>query len=237
MSGVDDLQQRLSQLYRDPAELAIDLFGIDWPPPVEDLAPSGGFAEIDECGAALVDSAEALATFDVYDEFGVGDEASHLVRDLVLSKLISVHESLPQPFGLVLIEGWRSQARQELLFAIAQQSAGDAATDYAADPRGVGGVVPPHSTGGAVDVTLSWNGHRLGLSTAVGIYDTRSSLTWLESSAESVARDLRRLLYHSMVAQGFVGIAEEWWHYSYGDQQWAVRTGAPAALFGSTTPR
>ena len=30
----------------------------------------------------------------------------------------------------------------------------------------------------------------------------------------------------------FVGLPDEWWHFSYGDQMWAKRTGAAAALYG-----
>ncbi|HQZ85398.1 MAG TPA: M15 family metallopeptidase [Actinomycetota bacterium] len=37
----------------------------------------------------------------------------------------------------------------------------------------------------------------------------------------SQARDLRRLLYATMSAAGFVVLAREWWHFEYGTRLWA----------------
>ena len=39
------------------------------------------------------------------------------------------------------------------------------------------------------------------------------------------ARDNRRLLYNLMTSVGFVNYRCEWWHYAYGERQWAVLTG------------
>ncbi len=40
-----------------------------------------------------------------------------------------------------------------------------------------------------------------------------------------------------MSEAGFVNYPHEWWHFSYGDQYWAWRTGALAALYGSAEPQ
>lgn len=46
---------------------------------------------------------------------------------------------------------------------------------------------------------------------------------------EDVAqRNNRRLLYWVMTQVGFASYEEEWWHFSYGDQFWAVKRGVPA---------
>ena len=50
------------------------------------------------------------------------------------------------------------------------------------------------------------------------------------------ARANRRLLHWLMVAEGFAGHPDEWWHFSYGDQLWAKLSGAPAALYGEASP-
>ena len=46
--------------------------------------------------------------------------------------------------------------------------------------------------------------------------------------APGPARDLRRVLYRTMAAQGFVVLAREWWHFEYGTRLWAAVTRRPA---------
>jgi D-alanyl-D-alanine dipeptidase len=42
----------------------------------------------------------------------------------------------------------------------------------------------------------------------------------------------RMMLVETMLAEGFSNCRDEWWHYSYGDAGWAVRTGAPECFYG-----
>jgi D-alanyl-D-alanine dipeptidase len=35
-----------------------------------------------------------------------------------------------------------------------------------------------------------------------------------------------------MTEEGFAGLPDEWWHFSWGDQMWARLTSAPAAHYG-----
>ena len=49
---------------------------------------------------------------------------------------------------------------------------------------------------------------------------------WVPEERDEEVRKNRRLLYHVMSAAGFVNYDGEWWHYSYGDRQWARQTGA-----------
>ena len=41
----------------------------------------------------------------------------------------------------------------------------------------------------------------------------------------------RALLRRAMVAAGFAPFNGEWWHFSYGDREWALVWDAPAALY------
>lgn len=87
---------------------------------------------------------------------------------------------------------------------------------------------PPHTTGGAIDVTLRYiNGEQLWMGT---IFDDVTALAHTDS-LESADKELsfsneeaqknRRLLYWAMKEEGFQNNPTEWWHYSYGDQMWA----------------
>jgi D-alanyl-D-alanine dipeptidase len=51
------------------------------------------------------------------------------------------------------------------------------------------------------------------------------------------ARRNRRLLADALTAAGFSNYPAEWWHWSFGDQAWALRTGQEYAIYGMITPR
>jgi D-alanyl-D-alanine dipeptidase len=46
------------------------------------------------------------------------------------------------------------------------------------------------------------------------------------------ARSHRAVLSTALTAAGLVNYPTEWWHWSYGDRYWALRTGAAAAHYG-----
>ena len=101
----------------------------------------------------------------------------------------------------------------------------------------------PHATGGAVDLTIVWqDGAPLWMGS---LFDDATALAntdrfegddanWSFSNDE--ARANRRLLYWLMLEAGFANHPDEWWHYSFGDQMWAVRTGQAAAYYGAIEP-
>ena len=106
----------------------------------------------------------------------------------------------------------------------------ETAARYAADPDG--DVPPPHGTGGAVDVGLV---DKMGRRLYMGPFRLRAAR--IDCTAISrVASANRALLSEAMSAVGFINYPEEWWHWSYGDTEWAVHSGAPAAIYGPIDP-
>ncbi len=107
-------------------------------------------------------------------------------------------------------------------------------TQFIADPD----RTPPHSTGGAVDLTVATiaDEKEFDMGTPVDAIDERAN-TWHEG-VTGESRTNRDLLFRAMTAAGFVNLASEWWHYSYGDQYWAAWNGETSARYGSveTTP-
>lgn len=99
----------------------------------------------------------------------------------------------------------------------------------------------PHSTGGAVDLTIRWrSGAPLWMGSVfddasaiahTGRFETRESEEAFSFSNDE-ARANRRLLFWLMREAGFAANPSEWWHFSFGDQMWAKLTGASAALYG-----
>src|SRR5690606_40003770 len=96
----------------------------------------------------------------------------------------------------------------------------------------------PHSTGGAVDLTLRWRGgESLFMGSLFADPSPVSHTAHFEalkgrlSFSEEEARANRRLLYWLMREAGFASNPSEWWHFSYGDQMWAKLLGWPEALY------
>lgn len=111
--------------------------------------------------------------------------------------------------------------------------------------------IPPHCTGGAVDVSLHHDGQPLNL----GDFDDFSpfgAATYFEhhhptSDRECEVMALRELLTDGMKASGYIGIDNEWWHFEIFTRLWANRIGAeplfdsichaPAVHGDATRPR
>ena len=215
-------------------DLIVDLSNVRTPTSAIVLAPlriSTNIA-IDENGEALVRITSPIIDLPLlYKSEIPGATESGWVREDVFRRLLRAAESLPESIGLVLVDGWRSLEAQRFMFNNTMNRPG-MGPGWVADPNDPL-VVPPHTTGGAVDVTLSLHGQPLRLGTSPGEYTAAS---WLEVYEDPTRNEqirwLRRTLFSTMVAAGFAPYAQEWWHYSYGDQEWAAYVGSSTALYG-----
>jgi D-alanyl-D-alanine dipeptidase len=89
---------------------------------------------------------------------------------------------------------------------------------------------PPHTTGGAVDVGVTGpDGKDLDFSTPLEGWNAAPTYT---PGLSPIARVNRLLVVHAMEGAGLTNYAGEWWHWSYGDQGWALRVGSPTCLYG-----
>ncbi len=163
------------------------------------------------------------------------------VRQSVAEKLARAADNLPDGVDLKIIEGFRPLHQQRFMYDAlraefaARHPAWSRATlhritnQMSAPPDDV--CPPPHSTGGAVDLCL--------FAVRTDEYlDMTSPYEWDETSAPTVCKGLsetaqanRRLLIETLEAVGLTNYAGEWWHWSYGDSGWALRTGAENALY------
>ena len=94
---------------------------------------------------------------------------------------------------------------------------------------------PPHSTGAAVDLTLSSSdGTPLAMGgeiDAIGAVSEPQHYAGREDSEARRWHQRRQLLAEVMGSAGFAQHPNEWWHYSFGDQLWAWRKGAAVAVY------
>ncbi|MBI1293670.1 hypothetical protein GC175_01780 [bacterium] len=93
---------------------------------------------------------------------------------------------------------------------------------------------PPHATGGAVDVAIASNGALLDFGSSYGIYNETENPRHLTNSSlvNEVQRQNREMLIRVMVKAGFSNYPGEWWHFMYGDREYAVYEGFSHAFYG-----
>lgn len=87
---------------------------------------------------------------------------------------------------------------------------------------------PAHTTGGAVDVTLLYNGYYLDLGCKFDEFCNRTYTNYYKDykDLESISIHKNRIiLYNSMIKAGFTNLDSEYWHYDYGNKNWADITG------------
>jgi len=92
-------------------------------------------------------------------------------------------------------------------------------------------IVPPHSTGGAIDISIiNATGKQLDMGTQLGRFNES---TYTDSNKTSpLAKNNRKLLIKVMTKAGFVNYPTEWWHWSYGDRYWAAVRKGKFSIYG-----
>lgn len=86
-----------------------------------------------------------------------------------------------------------------------------------------------HPTGGAVDLQIIVEDKPLNFGTKIWEFD-RKSYTYSPEIDES-AMQKRLLLRSIMTNAGFAPFDGEWWHFSYGDREWAAYYKEPNAIY------
>lgn len=181
------------------------------------------------------------------------------VRERVLSLLVKASRSLPGGCRFVIFDGWRSRSLQSSLFRslkeelqreepqLRSEELNERTCQYVALPSRNSKAPSPHSTGGAVDISIAGpEGVLLHMGTPFDATSIISGTRYFEKKLEvegelkeqeSKALINRRMLYHVMTHAGFTNYPEEWWHFDYGNQNWAyVQGDGREAFYGETVP-
>ena len=158
----------------------------------------------------------------------------------VAKKLISVADSLPNGYRLKIYDAWRPYEVQKSLFdehyysvARLDENRGksdaqlrEIATKFVSYPDRTRTYSYVHSSGGAVDLTLTdeWE-IELDMGCEFDDFSDAAALDAFENHEGTDACRNRRILYQAMTDAGFTGYSAEWWHYDFGDIFWAAYTG------------
>lgn len=164
------------------------------------------------------------------------------VREAVWEKIKNISLRLKDKgIGLHVSDGWRSSEKQkeywdEEVRKIKREhpeiedpeKIREIASRFVA-PLEKGG----HLTGGAVDVAL----YDLKTGKLLDMGYEEDDETPEKSYTDypflyATAKDNRQLLKSSFEKENFINIPTEWWHYSYGNAEWAVYKDEPYAFYG-----
>ena len=196
---------------------------------------------IEECDEPLVDLRGYPALIDA-DNLRVKSTAEtrlHCRRD-VAERLVRADGALPDGVRLLVVECHRPLAMQEHYWRVDLADLRDKHPDWSEDKLILENakfvappwIVPPHSTGGAVDLVLVDAGGRdLNMGSPLN-----EEGPLMETRAEAIplgSQENRQTMLRAMQEVGFVNYGYEWWHYSYGDRYWAYTTGESSARYGS----
>lgn len=202
---------------------------------------------IHESGDALVDIGEAASRAKVPIIISLvysRQVSGAFLRERAAEHLIAAIQSLQleseQKLTLKITDAYRPLAIQRKRFnhiekeistreGLQGKALWERVTQFIADPN----LCPPHSTGGAIDCTLFSleDDKELPMGTPINTTDNRAH-TW-NPGITYEERLHRELLFFTMTHAGFINLASEWWHFSYGDQYWAVMRKEPYALYGT----
>ncbi|AII49570.1 D-alanyl-D-alanine dipeptidase [Synechococcus sp. KORDI-52] len=215
---------------------------------------------IEECGEPLQALPPALLRMEPHPYMALGAPYGasgnpFQLRLGVVQRLLDAQQRLIEhdpSLRLSIFDAWRPIAVQafmvdhsiaELLRARGVEvCSGDAFDQVVADvgrfwaaPSRDPATPPPHSTGAAVDLTLSGSdGMPLAMGGEIDAIGAVSEPQHYAGREEADARcwhQRRQLLADVMEAAGFAQHPNEWWHYSFGDQLWAWRKSAAVAIY------
>ncbi len=154
-----------------------------------------------------------------------------LVRGDVANKLVQVANNLKAISGdykLKVVYGYRSPDIQKKYFdkrkeelqtkynEISNDELLELTHSFVAFPDVAG-----HVTGGAIDLTIESLDQSLDMGSEIANYSDEDIVKTFSKKITTAQLANRLLLRDLMMAEGFAPFYGEWWHFSYGDREWA----------------
>lgn len=187
------------------------------------------------------DSTEPLVDLRKYDHTIVDKYIKHdmfaytgdvmYVRDGLAKKLASVNANLkPLGYHLNVTYGYRHPDIQKEYFTKRRdviRSQFPNCSDNELDRYTHNFVAVPdiagHPAGAAVDVTIvTAEGAELDMGTGIAEYQDPDKIKTFTLGLTSEQTKNRALLHDLMINEGFAPFYGEWWHFSFGDREWAA---------------
>jgi len=197
-----------------------------------------------ENGEPIVDLQEVtpsvVCSYEKFDmEPYTGDRI--FVRSTVASLLAAAARQLTATnpsWKLRVVYGYRHPAVQKLYFErqrkqisierpeLSNSELDEATHSFVAFPKVAG-----HPTGGAIDLTITTPEGNLDMGTSIADFTDPNLIHTFSDRVTETHRLNRMPLHDLLVTQGFAPFYGEWWHFSYGDREWAATYGQPSARY------
>lgn len=174
-----------------------------------------------------------------------------LIREKVAKLLALALKSLPQGLTFKVYDAYRTVKTQQALYDkyyaqvklqypnFSLEQLEQKTKEFVSKPSLDSQYPSVHNTGGAIDLTLFdiVNNRELNMGTVFDDFTSIANTNYFEHTETNLSlneeiKNNRRLLYWTMIAQGFTNLPTEWWHYDYGDRFWFYYTGNPAIFDG-----
>lgn len=151
------------------------------------------------------------------------------VRETVAEMLAKAQKLLPEGFRLKIIDAYRPMSAQKKWYNEIYEDFQKKNPKWTPEEvkeetdKWIGhpDLVPFHTTGGAVDLTVvDKNRKELDMGTPVNAIDEKSNTYSDDLTGEQ--KENRQILINAMEKAGFINYPHEWWHWGYGDRYWAA---------------
>lgn len=232
------------------------------PIPVLRTDPDASGVRVVECGEKLapVQAGERIWVQPAYYELGY-ETATNVfqLRIGTVEALRRAVQHLPDSISIILWDGLRTLNTQREISERFERSLSPRISNPLERERVIRRYVsplptseieyntipPPHSTGGAVDLTLGNDrGQPLDLGAEFDQFDETASIAHFEhpsdgfvlSALDLARREMRRMLYWSMTKAGFAPYPCEFWHFEYRTRRAAAFYGSAIADYGPAMP-
>jgi D-alanyl-D-alanine dipeptidase len=178
-----------------------------------------------------------------YEKFDMVPLTGHqiFVRDGLAKRLARAAETLFQKEGMALkvVYGYRHPRIQEQYFqkryaelalvyhSLSSEELNALVHNFVAVPAAAG-----HPTGGAVDITLVTKaGDFLEMGTRIADFTDPEKIKAFASGIAFSEKRRRLILRDALLNEGLAPFNGEWWHFSYGDREWACFYGKSRSLY------
>jgi len=187
------------------------------------------------------DSTEPLVDVRTYDQSIVSEYLKEdmleitgdiiYIRDTLARKLAEVNAGLKDKgLRLKIVYGYRHPIVQERYFIKRREvlreensTMSDAELDRLTHNFVAVPDVAGHPAGGAVDLTvIDAQGTLLDMGTEIADYTDPKLIQTFDERISDVQKANRMVLHDLMVDADFAPFYGEWWHFSYGDREWAA---------------
>lgn len=91
--------------------------------------------------------------------------------------------------------------------------------------------VAGHVTGGAIDLSIEINGQEIDMGAIIGDFSKEELLFVKTPHINEKQFQNRMLLRECMIKNGFSPFNGEWWHFCYGDREWACFRNKEYAIY------